>query len=218
MRMKKATVYLSLFGKVFLLLSLFLASFGTARANPIYVFRESDGTIRFTNKTPPAGVDAEVFKASHGTVSSYHYYGPRARGLFYTKKLSRRFWDVIERASQKYNLERHLIQAVIHAESYFDPYAVSRKGARGLMQLMPDTARMLGVGNSFEVEDNVLGGTRYLSFLMRKYGDLRLALAAYNAGEGAVSKFNGVPPYRETVDYVDHVLSLKNKYQSLSNG
>lgn len=186
-------------------------------ANPIYVFKEKDGSVRFTTKAPSAGVKAEVFSARRGSFA--YYRGGGYRRFFSGGKLSRRYWDVIERASRLYSLERNLIQAVIHVESYFDPLAVSPKGARGLMQLMPDTARMLRVRNSFGVEENIMGGSRYLSFLLRKYqGNVKLALAAYNAGEASVEKFNGIPPYRETVDYVDRVLRMRKRYELIANG
>lgn len=202
---------------VWLLTAFIALQSNVASAAPIYVFKEADGTIRFTTKEPPRGTKAEVFSAHRGSFSYYRF--GRFSRLFHGGKLSRQYWDVIERASRLYNLERHLIQAVIHVESYFDPFAVSPKGARGLMQLMPGTARMLGVGNVFGVEENIMGGARYLSFLLRKYdGNLRLALAAYNAGEGAVGKFNGVPPYGETVQYVDQVLRMRSRYQLFRNG
>ena len=188
-----------------------------AAAGPIYKIYEKDGSIRFTNKEPPAGVRAQVFTAHHGSFAYYKAGG--FRRIFGGGKLSRKYWDVIERAARHYSLERNLVQAVIHAESCFDPYAISSKGARGLMQIMPDTARMLGIKNIAAVEENIFGGTRYLAFLLRKYqGNLRFALAAYNAGEGAVEKFNGVPPYRETVDYVDQVLRLRKRYETFANG
>jgi len=199
----------------FLLLHLQLVV--AASANPIYVVKEKDGSVRFTTREPREGVQAQVFTARKGSFARYSMKGYRK--IFNGGKLSRRYWDVIERAAIRYGLERHLIQAVIHVESYFDPLAVSPKGARGLMQLMPDTARMLRVKNSFEAEANVMGGTRYLSFLLRRFrGNLRYALAAYNAGEGAVEKYNGIPPYDETLAYVDEVLRMKKRYEVFANG
>jgi len=113
----------------------------------------------------------------------------------------------ISEAATKYKIDPALIAAVIRAESNFDPSAISRKGARGLMQLMPATARRLGVARHFDPKENILGGTAYLAELADRYGEtaIELILAAYNAGERAVAEFGGVPPYRETRDYVRRV-------------
>lgn len=106
------------------------------------------------------------------------------------------------------DLDPRLVEAVIRVESAFDARAVSVKGAMGLMQLMPGTASDLGVENAFDVEENLRGGTAYLRSLLDRFsGDLTLALAGYNAGPGAVEKYRGVPPYRETTDYVRRVLA-----------
>jgi soluble lytic murein transglycosylase len=105
-----------------------------------------------------------------------------------------------------------LVKAVIAAESSFDPAAVSRKGAQGLMQLMPGTARELGVDDPLEPTDNVRGGARYLRNMLDRYGDLSRAIAAYNAGPTAVDRYGGIPPYPETQDYVNRVLTYYRAY------
>lgn len=121
----------------------------------------------------------------------------------------REYSRVIAEASARYAVPERLIWAVIRVESGFDNRAVSRKGARGLMQLMPTTARMLGVRNVFDPRENIHGGTRHLRAMMERFPyDLPLAIAAYNAGEKAVLDFRGVPPYPETRDYVVRVLQL----------
>jgi len=117
--------------------------------------------------------------------------------------------------AEQYDLEPALIKAVIQAESGFNPAAVSRRGAQGLMQLMPSTASALGVGNPFDPQENIAGGSRYLRQLLDAHnGDLTLALAAYNAGSGAVKRYGGIPPYMETQSYVRQVLGLLEAYRT----
>lgn len=113
--------------------------------------------------------------------------------------------SIIERESYKNHLDPSLVKSVIKAESNFKPNAVSSKGAIGLMQLMPGTADILGVENPFDPEENIAGGTKFLADMMKKFGDPNLAIAAYNAGPGAVQKYDGIPPYKETKDYVKKV-------------
>ncbi len=117
--------------------------------------------------------------------------------------------EKIDHYAERVMVESKLVHAMIQVESAFDPWALSHKGAQGLMQLMPGTARDLGVDDPFDVDQNLHGGTRYLRNMLDIYGgDLVLALAAYNAGPEAVERYGGVPPYRETRNYVDRVLTL----------
>jgi soluble lytic murein transglycosylase-like protein len=118
-----------------------------------------------------------------------------------------RYASEITEAAERYGVDPRLVEAVIRAESAFNPGAVSRKGARGLMQLMPATASLLGVRDAFNPRQNIDGGVRHLRGLMDRYPtDLRLVLAAYNAGHQAVSMYGGVPPYPETRQYVERIL------------
>ena len=118
---------------------------------------------------------------------------------------------VIDETARSFQVSPELVSSVIEVESNYDPYAVSPKGAEGLMQLMPDTARRFGVTNSFDARQNIEAGVRYLKFLQDTFQDDRLALAAYNAGENAVTRYGGVPPYPETVGYVAKVDAKYNQ-------
>jgi len=124
------------------------------------------------------------------------------------------FEQLIKTCSDKYGVNSCLVKAVIHAESGYNPNAVSSKGASGLMQLMPNTAKSLKVADRFNPKDNVEGGVKYLRFLLDTFrGDVSLAVAAYNAGLGKVAKYGGIPPYNETRTYVTKVLSYMKSYQ-----
>lgn len=121
--------------------------------------------------------------------------------------------DEIASAASQYGVAESVVRAIIHAESSFNPNALSRVGAQGLMQLMPATARRFGVDNAFDPGQNIRGGVQYLAFLLKRFkGNVALAAAGYNAGEGAVDKYNGVPPYSETQRYVQRVSLLADRY------
>jgi soluble lytic murein transglycosylase-like protein len=122
--------------------------------------------------------------------------------------------DMVETQAQRVGLDPSLAKAVVKAESGFNPDAVSPAGAKGLMQLMPATAQSLGVKAILDPVENVQGGTQYLKSLMEKYHSIPNALAAYNAGPGAVDQHGGIPPYRETQNYVKRVLQYQQQYQA----
>jgi hypothetical protein len=124
------------------------------------------------------------------------------------------FEPIINSCALKYGVDKSLVKAVIHAESGYNPNAVSAKGASGLMQLMPSTAKGLKVANTFDPADNIRGGVRYLRFLLDTFrGNEALALAAYNAGLSRVAQYGGIPPYQETRNYVAKVLEYRKSYQ-----
>jgi soluble lytic murein transglycosylase-like protein len=194
-----------------------------AEAGPIYVFREPDGTVRFTDKPPPSGVKTQIF-TGRSTLSSFSrsratsspIYGAKV-GRKKHKLFTEEYDPIIRRAALFHGIDPYLVRAVIHAESAFNPKAVSPKGARGLMQLMPGTASDMGVKNPFNPVDNVWGGTRYLKELLAKFrGSTILALAAYNAGHANVDQYGGIPPFAETQGYVRRVLALQQQYRSVS--
>ncbi|HHV08904.1 MAG TPA: lytic transglycosylase domain-containing protein [Clostridiales bacterium] len=116
--------------------------------------------------------------------------------------------EIFDAAAEKYNIPSNLLKAIGKAESDFNASAVSRCGAQGVMQLMPATAKELGVSNAFDAEQNIMGGAKYIAGLLEKYeGNTKLALAAYNAGSGNVKKYNGIPPFEETQNYVKKVMN-----------
>ena len=124
--------------------------------------------------------------------------------------------ELIQQASERFRVDPFLIKAVIKAESDFDYQAVSNKGAQGLMQLMPETAYDMEVGDPFNPEENIFGGTRYLSVLLERYkNDKTKALAAYNAGPERIEEYKGIPPFTETQDFVERVLKY---YEAYLNG
>ena len=121
--------------------------------------------------------------------------------------------EIVDQTAKDHNVDPLLVHSVIRAESNYNPNAISPKGAEGLMQLIPATARRFGAGNSFDVRENITAGVKYLKYLQDMFKDDRLALAAYNAGEGAVIRHGGIPPYPETQDYVVKVIGYYRTYR-----
>lgn len=190
-----------------------------ARAD-IYRCKRSDGTLHYTNIREPGRRCQLVVrgtKKSKAKASSKSRSGAAKAGGNGSKDTARyrRYDGLIIEAARLYQLPEPFIRAVMRVESDFNPTVVSRAGAMGLMQLMPKTARSMGVSDPFDVRQNILGGARYLRILANRFkGDLVLTVAAYNAGEGAVEKYNGIPPYKETQRYVRRVLKHYYAYRS----
>jgi soluble lytic murein transglycosylase-like protein len=199
-------------GKI-ILLSFLLCAASASRAD-IYSYTDANGTVHFSNVpdnkryvlimlTPKESPAVQVASKEWGAMP-----GNRAR-----------FAPLVEEAASLNRVDAALLHAMITTESGYNPRALSRKGAGGLMQLMPDTARRYGVSDVFDPAQNIQAGARYLRDLMQMFNnDLNLALAAYNAGEQAVVKYgNRIPPYRETVAYVPKVLGYYQKFRTARN-
>jgi soluble lytic murein transglycosylase-like protein len=177
----------------------------SARAD-IYAKRDRFGVLHFTNVPVDKTYRVMMYEPVVRAI------GPVLRAD--TAPIDSRVFDpIIADVATRYQVDRALVKAVIRAESGFHPQAVSSKGARGLMQLMPLTAVMHGVRNIHEPMQNIEGGVQHLRMLLDRYaGNVVLALAAYNAGEGAVDQHGGVPPFQETRDYVWRVLQFRQQY------
>ena len=177
----------------------------------IYIYQEKDGTTWFTDhKALPKDFQ---FIRTYGRPTATKSCKGVTTEIMSNRAKPHANW--IEHYSQLYELDHLLVRSVIEVESCFDAYAVSRVGARGLMQLMPATANELGVNEPFNARQNIRGGTSYLRKMLNRFNDdIELALAAYNAGPGAVEKYKGIPPYRETKSYVKRILSKYKKYSN----
>jgi len=200
-----------------------------ARAEQVYRYVDERGVVHLTNVPADERYRKYRIGSAGGSGRGVLILARRDSGRAHIPGLSQRaayslgtppgeaqspsaYDELIARAARRHGLPPALVKAVVKAESNFQPTAISEKGARGLMQLMPETADDLGVADAFRPEDNVQGGTRYLRAMYDRFGDWENALAAYNAGPGAVDRFGGVPPYAETQEYVERVLHYYRRY------
>ena len=176
----------------------------------IYRYIDPQGRLIFTDKPKHSG-----YTRLEKTLEGWKVAQPKHSWKYNQKK----FTPTIRRAAEKHNISHHLLHAVITVESAYNPKALSRAGAQGLMQLMPSTASRFGVRDPYNPHQNIAGGTEYLRLLLDMFkNDLSLALAAYNSGAKAVKKYNyQIPPYKETQNYVRKVLKHYNKYKRSTN-
>lgn len=197
-----------IFAKLCFIVFFFFASIAPRCANAdIYRYVDDDGIVHFTDA--PTDKRFKVFMRDLKKDKQL-----RTKLKYAAAVNPAEFEQLIKTCSDKYGVNSCLVKAVIHAESGYNPNAVSSKGASGLMQLMPATAKSLKVADRFNPKDNVEGGVKYLRFLLDTFkGDVSLAVAAYNAGLNRVARYGGIPPYNETRTYVNRVLSYMKSYQ-----
>jgi soluble lytic murein transglycosylase-like protein len=193
---------------------LFLVMFflTTSLSAGIYRYEDERGVIHFTNCPRDSKFKLYIRESKEEAEGE----GTQTASVRTTNSVSdgSPYDTLISECSKKYAVDSALIKAMIRVESGFDPFAVSKKGARGLMQLMPETAKRLNVSNVFNPRENIEGGIRHLKYLFSLFNDdLRLSLAAYNAGENLVLQTGSIPPYRETRDYVVKVLNFYQSYK-----
>ncbi|MFO0679647.1 MAG: transglycosylase SLT domain-containing protein [Polyangiaceae bacterium] len=189
---------------------------GEARAD-IFQFTDADGVIHFTN-TRPSDNRYKLYARGGSPRSKSNYAGPVVPPSDRDPARFTRYDDVIRQACALYQIPEQLVRAVIKVESDYDPRAISVSGARGLMQLMPDTAERLQVKDIDDPRENIFGGVRYLRLLANQFnGDLALTVAGYNAGEGAVMNYGGIPPYEQTRNYVVSVTKYYRRYRMVAN-
>lgn len=183
-----------------------------APAIKVYKYTNKSGVQSYSDRAP-VGIAYEIFQFSCFACN------PRSNINWGEIPLQLNAFEfAINSAAKKYRVDPALVRAVIHAESAFRPGARSKKGAMGLMQLMPETAQDMGVSNALAPEENIFGGVRYLAWLLEQHqGNTMLATAAYNAGPGAVKRYNGIPPYEETQTYVKRVKILHDRYKKALN-
>jgi soluble lytic murein transglycosylase-like protein len=184
----------------------------------IYTYTDADGTVHFTN-SPGADKRFRIYIRGNGWQKASPAPGviPVAPSDHDVARFTR-YDEWIHDAAALYQIPEQLVRAVIRCESDYDPRAVSVSGARGLMQLMPDTAFVMQVRDIDDPRENIYGGTRLLRVLANEFnGDLELTLAAYNAGDGAVIRFGGIPPFVETRDYVVNVTRFYRRYRIMAD-
>ncbi len=176
-----------------------------------------DGVRHYSSKRPKGVASANAVRTiRYSFMETCFACGAKPGVNFGSVRLNKAAYSSeIAAAARDFGVDEAIVRAIIHAESAYNPNALSRVGAQGLMQLMPGTARRFGVSNAFDASQNIRGGVKYLAWLLKRFnGNLTLAAAGYNAGEGAVDKYKGVPPYSETQRYVVRVGQLADRYRA----
>jgi hypothetical protein len=198
-------------------LAVALAALGAPASADIYQYTDADGVVHFAN-TPPAGGGAKVVVRGSGGTPGARPLGPIVPPQDRDPARFTRYDEWIRQAAALYQIPEALVRAVIKVESDYDPRAVSSSGARGLMQLMPETAERMQVKDAHDPRENIFGGVRLLRILANSFnGDLQLTVAAYNAGPDAVMKHGGIPPYAQTRDYVVKVVGYYKRYRTTAD-
>nr|WP_315280508.1 lytic transglycosylase domain-containing protein [uncultured Acinetobacter sp.] len=191
----------------------------STHAGQIYMYKDSNGSTLLTNRK---SADRSLTKVKvtyypDSNIHSYRNWGNSEASVLPSYSRNKNAFDhIIQQAAQQHGVSEGLIKAVMHTESGFNVNARSPVGAQGLMQLMPATARRFNVSNAYDPHENIMAGAKYLAWLLKRFnGNTTLALAGYNAGEGNIAKYGGVPPFRETQDYIRRVTSrYSNLYAS----
>lgn len=194
----------------------FTVGITSSSAGQMYIYQDKNGSTLLTNRK---SYDQSLKKVKvtyypDSNIHSYTNWGASEASVLPSYNKNKNAFDhIIKQAALQHGVSEGLIKAVMHTESGFNVNARSPVGAQGLMQLMPATARRFNVTNAFDAQQNIFAGAKYLSWLLKRFGgNTQMALAAYNAGEGNVDKYGGIPPFRETQDYVRRVTS---RYQNL---
>jgi soluble lytic murein transglycosylase len=192
------------FSKIFFLSAIFfLITFASSVHADIYMYIDDNGVMHFTNAPTSNQYDYKVYIKERTSVSSKFH-------------ATDKYDKLISDASREFNVDSRLLKAMIKAESDFDPRAISRKGAMGLMQIMPENFKMLNLDNPFDPWQNIRAGAQYFKKLYKRFnGKLALSLAAYNAGPTAVDRYKSIPPYQETEEYVRRVLRYYRTFKQL---
>lgn len=203
--------------RIVLISGLAIAANAAQSDSPLFTYQSPEGVTVFSDSpVDPANLARQSYRSTMRSIAAPN----PCKGLNHSELRARghALDDSISRAADLYAVDKALIKAVARAESCFDPLAVSRAGARGLMQLMPGTAKFMGVLNIHDESENLNGGAKYLAMMLARYAaNTRMALAAYNAGPATVDRYQGIPPFSETHRYIETVIRYQALYSAAEN-